>query len=147
VNGVGTDTLTASALVTNTTAPIGAGRESVPCSAAAVVGRTPQVMAATDHPAAPELVAECRTLLVARSPSAAPHRIVFVTDKGGVRKSAVAAATALQLARTGQRVLLVELGSRSFHGPWLGLTAGEQTLPWQPRVGVALRVAESALRE
>ena len=75
------------------------------------------------------------------------HRIVFVTGKGGVGKSAVAAATALQLARAGQRVLLVELGSRSFFGPWLGLPAQAQAVPWQPRIGVALWDVESSLRE
>ena len=38
------------------------------------------------------------------------HRIVFVTGKGGVGKSVVAAATALQFARRGQNVLLAEMG-------------------------------------
>lgn len=75
------------------------------------------------------------------------HRIVFVTGKGGVGKSAVAAATALQFARAGQRVLLVELGSRSFYGPWLGLPADTRAVPWQPRIGIALWDVESALRE
>ena len=75
------------------------------------------------------------------------HRIVFVTGKGGVGKSAVAAASALQFARAGQRVLLVELGSRSFYGPWLGLSVGAQAVPWQPRIGIACWDVESALRE
>lgn len=75
------------------------------------------------------------------------HRIVFVTGKGGVGKSAVAAATALQLARAGQRVLLVELGSRSFYGPLLGMQIGAQAVPWRAGIGIARWDVESALRE
>lgn len=75
------------------------------------------------------------------------HRIVFVSGKGGVGKSAVAAATALQLARAGQRVLLVELGSRSFYGPLLGLQVGAQAVPWRAGIGIARWDVESALRE
>jgi Anion-transporting ATPase len=75
------------------------------------------------------------------------HRIVFVTGKGGVGKSAVAAATALQLARDGKSVLLVELGSRSFYGPLLGLPVGAATVRWTPRIGIARWDIESALRE
>ena len=63
------------------------------------------------------------------------HRIVFVTGKGGVGKSAVAAATALQFARAGKTVLLVELGSRSFYGPLLGLPVGAATVPWTSSIG------------
>lgn len=75
------------------------------------------------------------------------HRIVFVTGKGGVGKSVLAAATALQLARAGQRVLLVELGSRSFFGPWLGVPVGPEPAAWQPRIAIARWDVESALRE
>jgi choline dehydrogenase-like flavoprotein len=75
------------------------------------------------------------------------HRIVFVTGKGGVGKSAVAAATALQLARAGKTVLLVELGSRSFYGPLLGLPVGADTVRWTPRIGITRWDIESALRE
>jgi hypothetical protein len=75
------------------------------------------------------------------------HRVIFVTGKGGVGKSAVAAATALQLARRGQRVLLVELGSRSFYGPLLGLPVGTDPVPWRPRVAIARWDVESSLRE
>lgn len=76
------------------------------------------------------------------------HRVIFVTGKGGVGKSALAAATALQIARRGQRVLLVELGSRSFFGPLLGLgPVGSDPMPWRPRVGIARWDVESSLRE
>jgi hypothetical protein len=75
------------------------------------------------------------------------HRIVFVTGKGGVGKSAVAAATALQLARAGKTVLLVELGSRSFYGPLLGLPVGDDTVRWTSRIGISRWDVESSLRE
>jgi Anion-transporting ATPase len=75
------------------------------------------------------------------------HRIVFVTGKGGVGKSAVAAATAMQFARAGKKVLLVELGSRSFYGPLLGLSIGTDTVRWTSRIGIARWDVESSLRE
>jgi Anion-transporting ATPase len=75
------------------------------------------------------------------------HRIVFVTGKGGVGKSAVAAATALQFARAGKTVLLVELGSRSFYGPLLGLPVGADAVPWTSGIGIARWDVESSLRE
>ncbi|MBK7956083.1 MAG: hypothetical protein IPK02_20220 [Candidatus Accumulibacter sp.] len=77
----------------------------------------------------------------------AEHRIVFVTGKGGVGKSSVAAASALQFARRGQSVLLVEFGKRSFFGPFLGLEVGNDTVQWRPRIGVACWDVEEALRE
>jgi hypothetical protein len=77
----------------------------------------------------------------------AVHRIVFVTGKGGVGKSTVAAATALQCARAGQSVLLVELGSRSFFGPLLGLAIDDEPVRWTPQIRVACWDVESALRE
>lgn len=43
------------------------------------------------------------------------QEIHFVTGKGGVGKSAIAAALALKLSRMGRRVLLVELGEQSFY--------------------------------
>jgi anion-transporting ArsA/GET3 family ATPase len=75
------------------------------------------------------------------------HRIIFVTGKGGVGKSSVAAATALQLARQGQSVLLVEFGHRSFYGPFLGLAVGNEPVQWRPGIGVACWDVEEALRE
>ncbi|MBK6637370.1 MAG: hypothetical protein IPG34_06600 [Rhodocyclaceae bacterium] len=77
----------------------------------------------------------------------AVHRIVFVTGKGGVGKSAVAAATALQYARAGHSVLLVELGSRSFYGPLLGLPVDDVPVPWLENIGVVRWDVEGALRE
>lgn len=42
------------------------------------------------------------------------QRIIFVTGKGGVGKSTVAAAVAQKLAQGGQNTLLVELGEQSY---------------------------------
>jgi Anion-transporting ATPase len=79
------------------------------------------------------------------------HRIVFVTGKGGVGKSMVAAATALQRARAGSDVLLVEFGSRSFYGSLFGLpvdqAAAGEAVHWQPGIEISRWDAESALRE
>ncbi len=78
------------------------------------------------------------------------HRIVFVTGKGGVGKSLVAAATAARLARAGQAVLLVEFGARSFYRTLLGLpepVADGEPVDWRANIQVARWDVESALRE
>ena len=75
------------------------------------------------------------------------HRIVFVTGKGGVGKSVVAAATALQFARRGHNVLLAEMGSRSFFGPLLDLPVGVEPVLWQQNIEIARWDVESTLRE
>jgi len=79
------------------------------------------------------------------------HRIVFVTGKGGVGKSLVAAATADQFARSGHEVLLVEFGSRSFYGALLNLPVDEAetgaAVPWREGIRIARWDAESSLRE
>ena len=82
-----------------------------------------------------------------RDVGASTHRIVFVTGKGGVGKSLVAAATAVQAARAGSRTLLVELGSRSFYGPLLGLDVNTKPVPWQPNLSIVRWDVESSLRE
>lgn len=48
--------------------------------------------------------------------------IHLVTGKGGVGKSAVAAALALRLAQASKKTLLVELGEESFYKDYLGLS-------------------------
>jgi len=48
--------------------------------------------------------------------------INFVTGKGGVGKSAVAAALALRRAREGKRTALVELGDQSYFRDFFGLS-------------------------
>jgi len=49
--------------------------------------------------------------------------ITFVTGKGGVGKSAVAAAFAWSRAEAGKRTILVELGERSFYKDYFALPA------------------------
>lgn len=51
--------------------------------------------------------------------SANKQEIIFVTGKGGVGKSAVAAAVAVKRAQQGKRTLLVELGYQSFYKDYL----------------------------
>ncbi len=79
--------------------------------------------------------------------STAAHRIVFVTGKGGVGKSTVAAATALEFARQGKSVLLVELGTRSFYAPFLGIPVSESPVVWRNSIQVERWDVQSALRE
>lgn len=49
------------------------------------------------------------------------QEVHFVTGKGGVGKSAVAAALALSFAAQGHRTLLIELGERSFYKDYFDL--------------------------
>jgi len=49
-----------------------------------------------------------------------PPRFLFFTGKGGVGKTSVACATAIHLANTGQRVLLVSTDPASNVGQVLG---------------------------
>lgn len=52
---------------------------------------------------------------------ASVQKLLFVTGKGGVGKSAVAAAIAYRHAQAGKKTLLVELGYQSFFKDYLGL--------------------------
>ena len=54
----------------------------------------------------------------------APPRYLFFTGKGGVGKTSIACATAIQLARQGNRVLLVSTYPASHVGQVFGLTIG-----------------------
>src|SRR6476469_2626242 len=49
------------------------------------------------------------------------QKIIFVTGKGGVGKSAVAAALALRQSQAGMNTLLVELGYQSFYRDYFSL--------------------------
>jgi arsenite/tail-anchored protein-transporting ATPase len=53
-----------------------------------------------------------------------PPRFLFFTGKGGVGKTSIACATAIQLADAGRRVLLVSTDPASNVGQVLGLTIG-----------------------
>lgn len=80
--------------------------------------------------------------------------IIFVTGKGGVGKSAVAAALALHKAQSGRKTLLVELGRESFYRNSLHLPeADAQTtyhgVPWPgvPKLTLALWSGPECLKE
>jgi anion-transporting ArsA/GET3 family ATPase len=76
------------------------------------------------------------------------QEIHFVTGKGGVGKSVVAAALALKLSRQGKKVLLVELGDQSFFKDFFELAdVGFQPQEIKPNLSLALWTGESALRE
>ena len=53
-----------------------------------------------------------------------PPRFLFFTGKGGVGKTSIACATAIQLAETGQRVLLVSTDPASNVGQVFGINIG-----------------------
>lgn len=55
-----------------------------------------------------------------------PPRFLFFTGKGGVGKTSIACATAVQLAGTGKRVLLVSTDPASNVGQVFGLAIGNQ---------------------
>ncbi len=76
------------------------------------------------------------------------QEIHFVTGKGGVGKSAYAAAFAMALAKSGKKTLLVELGDYSFYKDYLGLAQVRFTpTEWTSNVDVCLWRGEDCLYE
>ncbi|MBO9667068.1 MAG: arsenical pump-driving ATPase [Bdellovibrio sp.] len=76
------------------------------------------------------------------------QEIHFVTGKGGVGKSVIAAALALKLSMQGKNVLLVELGDQSFFKDFFELgEVGFQPRSIKPNLSLALWSGESCLRE
>lgn len=74
--------------------------------------------------------------------------IIFITGKGGVGKSVVAAAVALQRASVGKKTLLVELGNQSFFKDFFQLNeVAYQPTPLRPNLDVALWSGSECLRE
>ncbi len=65
-----------------------------------------------------------------------PPRFLFFTGKGGVGKTSIACATAIQLADAGHQVLLVSTDPASNVGQVLGVTIGNQItgIPAAPRL-------------
>lgn len=75
------------------------------------------------------------------------QQIVFVSGKGGVGKTAVASALAVREARTGKKVLLAELGEKSFLR-FVFPEAGKTTpVEVSERLSVVRWEVESCLRE
>lgn len=74
--------------------------------------------------------------------------IVFVTGKGGVGKSTVAASLALKKAQAGARVLLAEIGDQSFYQDAFGLkNVAYQPVPLAENLSLALWSGQECLRE
>lgn len=74
--------------------------------------------------------------------------IFFVTGKGGVGKSTVAAALAIKKAKSGRKTLLVEIGDQSFYKDFFGLSSvGHEPTMVQENFSVALWTGQSCLRE
>lgn len=65
-----------------------------------------------------------------------PPRFLFFTGKGGVGKTSIACATAIQLAEAGKRVLLVSTDPASNVGQVFGITIGNRipAIPAVPRL-------------
>lgn len=81
-----------------------------------------------------------------------PPRFLFFTGKGGVGKTSVACATAIQLTQQGNRVLLVSTDPASNVGQVLGVTIGNKITPIPGVPGLAAleidpEEAASAYRE
>ncbi|MBX2988253.1 MAG: arsenical pump-driving ATPase [Bdellovibrionaceae bacterium] len=77
------------------------------------------------------------------------EEIHFVTGKGGVGKSVVAASLALKEARRGRKTLLVELGERSFYKDFfsLGREVGYAPVQIAENLDLALWSGRDSLRE
>lgn len=76
------------------------------------------------------------------------QKIHFITGKGGVGKSACAAAFAMKLGHSGKNVLLVELGEQSFYRDFFLLPqVGFEAVQVRPNLSVALWSGDSCLRE
>lgn len=74
------------------------------------------------------------------------QKIIFVTGKGGVGKSVVALATAKKLSRD-KRVLLVELGLRSFYSDFLKAPVHYHPTTYQKNLDIALWSGPECLKE
>jgi len=74
--------------------------------------------------------------------------IIFVTGKGGVGKSAVAAAFAYRSSQLGKKTLLVELGDQSFYQDYFDLEQVEyKPLQLRENFDIALWTGQESLKE
>lgn len=74
------------------------------------------------------------------------QKIIFVTGKGGVGKSVLSLALAQKHSRS-QKVLLVELGLRSFYSDFLGISVGYKPVSMSENLDIALWSGPECLRE
>ncbi|MCB0413086.1 MAG: ArsA family ATPase [Bdellovibrionales bacterium] len=75
------------------------------------------------------------------------QQLFFVTGKGGVGKSLVAAALAEGFVQQGHKTLLIELGHESFYRHFYGLSGEEERFVLPNGVEVQLLEGEAALKE
>lgn len=76
------------------------------------------------------------------------QQIIFVTGKGGVGKSTIAAAIAYKKAKAGQRTLLVELGDQSFFQDYFEIPeVNYQPTSLEKNLDVALWSGSECLKE
>ena len=75
------------------------------------------------------------------------QKISFVTGKGGVGKSTVAAGLAIRIANQGQRTLLVELGEMSYYQAVFNQSIGYQPAEVRRNLSVCIWNGENCLRE
>lgn len=77
------------------------------------------------------------------------QEIIFITGKGGVGKSAVAAGIALKRAQSGKKTLLVELGHQSFYQDYFNLQTPVEYKPQKLRenLDISLWSGQESLRE
>jgi len=73
--------------------------------------------------------------------------IHWVSGKGGVGKSTVAAALAFSLARAGFKTLLVELGEKGFYRLVFNIEVGHEPREIHPRLSIARWDGEECLKE
>ncbi len=74
------------------------------------------------------------------------QKLIFVTGKGGVGKSTVALSIAKKYS-TNKKVLLVELGVRSFYADSLKISVGYKPVKVQKNIDVALWSGSDCLKE
>ncbi len=75
-------------------------------------------------------------------------KLLFVTGKGGVGKSTLAAALALKNAKSGNKTLLVELGDQSYFENWLSIPIGhDPTSHIHPNLFFSRWEASACLKE
>lgn len=75
------------------------------------------------------------------------QKIILVSGKGGVGKSACAAACARAYAKQGQKTLLVELGERSFYRYVFGIAGEQEPVKVQENLFLARWEGAICLRE
>jgi anion-transporting ArsA/GET3 family ATPase len=75
------------------------------------------------------------------------QEIIFVTGKGGVGKSTVAASLALKSANQGKKTLLMELGHQSFFKDFFDIPITYQPVKFRENLDISLCSGSESLKE